>query len=96
DLLSSGYVERHLSEKGKAVITNGGEHCYYQGKVRDSPHSFVAVSTCHGLHGMFFDGNHTYMIEPGGEDSSKSSDPVWQSNLQGQGGGEAVDNCPQL
>ncbi|KAJ4931540.1 hypothetical protein JOQ06_025835 [Pogonophryne albipinna] len=49
DLLSSGYVERHLSEKGKTVITNGGEHCYYQGKVRDVPHSFVAVSTCHGL-----------------------------------------------
>uniref|UniRef100_A0A8D3DVX6 ADAM metallopeptidase domain 22 n=1 Tax=Scophthalmus maximus TaxID=52904 RepID=A0A8D3DVX6_SCOMX len=50
DLLSSGYVERHLSEKGKAVITNGGEHCYYQGKVRDCPRSFVALSTCHGLH----------------------------------------------
>ncbi|AWO96604.1 putative disintegrin and metalloproteinase domain-containing protein 22 [Scophthalmus maximus] len=69
DLLSSGYVERHLSEKGKAVITNGGEHCYYQGKVRDCPRSFVALSTCHGLHGMFFDGNHTYMIEPGGPGS---------------------------
>ncbi|XP_044214836.1 disintegrin and metalloproteinase domain-containing protein 22 isoform X1 [Thunnus albacares] len=70
DLLSSGYVERHLSEKGKTVVTNGGEHCYYQGKVRDIPRSFVALSTCHGLHGMFFDGNHTYMIEPGGEGSS--------------------------
>uniref|UniRef100_A0A7N8XCU1 ADAM metallopeptidase domain 22 n=1 Tax=Mastacembelus armatus TaxID=205130 RepID=A0A7N8XCU1_9TELE len=33
--------------------------------VLDIPHSFVALSTCHGLHGMFFDGNHTYMIEPG-------------------------------
>ncbi|TNN75718.1 Disintegrin and metalloproteinase domain-containing protein 22 [Liparis tanakae] len=70
DLLSSGYVERHLSEKGKTVVTSGGEHCYYQGKVRDIPHSFVAVSTCHGLYGMFFDGNHTYMIEPGGQGSS--------------------------
>uniref|UniRef100_A0A671WVX1 ADAM metallopeptidase domain 22 n=1 Tax=Sparus aurata TaxID=8175 RepID=A0A671WVX1_SPAAU len=49
DLLSSGYVERHLSEKGRTVITNGGEHCYYQGTVRDIPHSFVALSTCHGL-----------------------------------------------
>uniref|UniRef100_A0A665UWC1 ADAM metallopeptidase domain 22 n=1 Tax=Echeneis naucrates TaxID=173247 RepID=A0A665UWC1_ECHNA len=73
DLLSSGYVERHLSEKGKAVVTNGGEHCYYQGKVRDIPHSFVALSTCHGLHGMFFDGNHTYMIEPGGKGGSNVS-----------------------
>ncbi|KAM7420788.1 hypothetical protein PAMA_015148 [Pampus argenteus] len=70
DLLSSGYMERHLSEKGKTVITSGGEHCYYQGRVRDIPHSFVALSTCHGLHGMFFDGNHTYMIEPGGQGSS--------------------------
>ncbi|XP_029694355.1 disintegrin and metalloproteinase domain-containing protein 22 isoform X2 [Takifugu rubripes] len=67
DLLSSAYVERHLSEKGKPVITNGGEHCYYQGKVRDILHSFAALSTCHGLHGMFFDGNHTYTIEPGGQ-----------------------------
>uniref|UniRef100_A0A4W6BV85 ADAM metallopeptidase domain 22 n=1 Tax=Lates calcarifer TaxID=8187 RepID=A0A4W6BV85_LATCA len=46
DLLSSGYVERHLSEKGKTVVTNGGEHCYYQGKVRDIPRSFVKVSVC--------------------------------------------------
>ncbi|XP_047216358.1 disintegrin and metalloproteinase domain-containing protein 22 isoform X2 [Girardinichthys multiradiatus] len=67
DLLSSGYEERHLSENGKIVVTSGGEHCYYQGKVRDAPRSFVALSTCHGLHGMFFDGNHTYMIEPGGQ-----------------------------
>ncbi|KAM9722857.1 disintegrin and metalloproteinase domain-containing protein 22 isoform 2-T2 [Menidia menidia] len=65
DLLASGYVERHMSENGRTVITSGGEHCYYQGNVRDIPHSFVALSTCHGLHGMFFDGNQTYMIEPG-------------------------------
>uniref|UniRef100_A0A8K9Y7C0 ADAM metallopeptidase domain 22 n=1 Tax=Oncorhynchus mykiss TaxID=8022 RepID=A0A8K9Y7C0_ONCMY len=68
DLLSSKYMERHISENGKAVIFKGGEHCYYQGIVRDIPESFVALSTCHGLHGMFFDGNHTYMIEPGGKD----------------------------
>ncbi|XP_036395052.1 disintegrin and metalloproteinase domain-containing protein 22 isoform X1 [Megalops cyprinoides] len=69
DLLSSKYIERHISEEGKAVISKGGEHCYYQGKVRGVPESFVALSTCHGLHGMFFDGNHTYMIEPGGNNS---------------------------
>uniref|UniRef100_A0A3B3YHV2 ADAM metallopeptidase domain 22 n=1 Tax=Poecilia mexicana TaxID=48701 RepID=A0A3B3YHV2_9TELE len=50
--------------------TQGGEHCYYQGRVRDAPRSFAALSTCHGLHGMFFDGNHTYMIEPGGQASN--------------------------
>ncbi|XP_064195184.1 disintegrin and metalloproteinase domain-containing protein 22 isoform X1 [Anguilla rostrata] len=69
DLLSSNYVERHISEDGKSIISKGGEHCYYQGRVRGVPESFVALSTCHGLHGMFFDGNHTYMIEPGGNDS---------------------------
>ncbi|XP_027867888.1 disintegrin and metalloproteinase domain-containing protein 22 isoform X3 [Xiphophorus couchianus] len=67
DLLSSGYQERHLSENGKIVVTKGGEHCYYQGRVRDAPRSFAALSTCHGLQGMFFDGNHTYTIEPGGQ-----------------------------
>uniref|UniRef100_A0A8C5JKK2 ADAM metallopeptidase domain 22 n=1 Tax=Junco hyemalis TaxID=40217 RepID=A0A8C5JKK2_JUNHY len=28
----------------------GGEHCYYQGKIRGNSVSFVALSTCHGLH----------------------------------------------
>ncbi|XP_061675109.1 disintegrin and metalloproteinase domain-containing protein 22 isoform X2 [Syngnathoides biaculeatus] len=74
DLLSSEYVEKHLSEKGKTVVTAGGEHCYYQGKVRNIPHSFAALSTCHGLHGMFFDGNHTYLIEPGGEGGGNHGD----------------------
>uniref|UniRef100_A0A9J7YJU9 ADAM metallopeptidase domain 22 n=1 Tax=Cyprinus carpio carpio TaxID=630221 RepID=A0A9J7YJU9_CYPCA len=37
------------------------------------PKSYVALSTCHGLHGMFFDGNHTYMIEPGGENTTSVS-----------------------
>uniref|UniRef100_A0A8B9L8X9 ADAM metallopeptidase domain 22 n=1 Tax=Astyanax mexicanus TaxID=7994 RepID=A0A8B9L8X9_ASTMX len=31
------------------VCPQGGEHCYYHGKVRDIPESFVALSTCHGL-----------------------------------------------
>ncbi|KAG7282161.1 hypothetical protein CRUP_034908 [Coryphaenoides rupestris] len=39
DLLSSKYVERHLSENGKAVLTKGGEHCYYQGKATRVPRS---------------------------------------------------------
>lgn len=76
DLLSSEYVERHVSDTGTAVVTNGAEHCYYQGKVRDIPHSFVALSTCHGLHGLFFDGNHTYKIEPGQEDSKDGDDQI--------------------
>ncbi|KAM6088824.1 disintegrin and metalloproteinase domain-containing protein 22 isoform 3-T3 [Chlamydotis macqueenii] len=64
DLLSSEYLERHIEQGGKTVEVKGGEHCYYQGQIRGNPVSFVALSTCHGLHGMFFDGNHTYLIEP--------------------------------
>uniref|UniRef100_A0A3P8RVT1 ADAM metallopeptidase domain 22 n=1 Tax=Amphiprion percula TaxID=161767 RepID=A0A3P8RVT1_AMPPE len=70
-------LDVELNHKSEAVLfcPQEAEHCYYQGKVRDVPHSFVALSTCHGLHGMFFDGNHTYMIEPGGQGSSSSSAP---------------------
>ncbi|XP_030820447.1 disintegrin and metalloproteinase domain-containing protein 22 isoform X1 [Camarhynchus parvulus] len=64
DLLSSEYLERHIEQGGRTVEVKGGEHCYYQGKIRGNSVSFVALSTCHGLHGMFYDGNHTYLIEP--------------------------------
>lgn len=63
DLLSSDYVEIHY-EKGKPVLSKGGEHCYYHGQIRGNDMSNVAVSTCNGLHGMFDDGTHTYLIEP--------------------------------
>ncbi|XP_069585576.1 disintegrin and metalloproteinase domain-containing protein 22 isoform X6 [Ranitomeya imitator] len=65
DLLASDYVERHITKDGSTVEIKGGEHCYYQGQIRGAPKSFVALSTCHGLHGMFCDGNQTYLIEPG-------------------------------
>uniref|UniRef100_A0ABI7WPN0 ADAM metallopeptidase domain 22 n=1 Tax=Felis catus TaxID=9685 RepID=A0ABI7WPN0_FELCA len=71
DLLSSEYVERYVEHGGKTVEVKGGEHCYYQGRVRGNPASFVALSTCHGLHGMFYDGNHTYLIEPEENDTSQ-------------------------
>ncbi|XP_067825269.1 disintegrin and metalloproteinase domain-containing protein 11 [Heptranchias perlo] len=63
DLLSARYIERHFSEEGKTTQTSGGEHCYYHGKIRGSSNSFVAMSTCHGLNGVFYDGNYTYIIE---------------------------------
>nr|KAF6417754.1 ADAM metallopeptidase domain 22 [Rousettus aegyptiacus] len=71
DLLSSEYIERHVEHGGKTVEVKGGEHCYYQGHVRGNLASFVALSTCHGLHGMFYDGNHTYLIEPEENDTSQ-------------------------
>lgn len=63
DLLSSDYVEIHF-EDGKPVKTKGGEHCYYHGQVRGKDSSYVALSTCNGLHGMFDDGVFMYLIEP--------------------------------
>uniref|UniRef100_A0A673Z759 ADAM metallopeptidase domain 11 n=1 Tax=Salmo trutta TaxID=8032 RepID=A0A673Z759_SALTR len=41
----------------------GGEHCYYHGRLRGVPGSWVALSTCHGLRGMFSDGNFSYGID---------------------------------
>ncbi|KAI4883840.1 hypothetical protein NFI96_002593 [Prochilodus magdalenae] len=63
DLLSSDYVEIHY-EDGKPILSKGGEHCYYRGEVRGVEDSRVALSTCDGLHGMFDDGVHVYLIEP--------------------------------
>ncbi|XP_028291767.1 disintegrin and metalloproteinase domain-containing protein 23 isoform X1 [Gouania willdenowi] len=63
ELLSSDYVEIHY-EGGKPVLSKGGEHCYYHGQVRGKDDSHVALSTCNGLHGMFDDGVHVYVIEP--------------------------------
>ncbi|XP_027424063.1 disintegrin and metalloproteinase domain-containing protein 11 isoform X2 [Zalophus californianus] len=64
-LLSSQYVERHFSREGTTQHNTGaGDHCYYQGKLRGNPQSFAALSTCQGLHGVFSDGNFTYILEP--------------------------------
>ncbi|KAM4624563.1 disintegrin and metalloproteinase domain-containing protein 11 [Polymixia lowei] len=72
NLLSSDYVERHFDEDGEPFQNMGGEHCYYHGRVRGVPGSWAALSTCHGLRGMFSDGNFSYGIEPvlhdGGEE----------------------------
>ncbi|XP_061561913.1 disintegrin and metalloproteinase domain-containing protein 11-like isoform X2 [Phycodurus eques] len=65
-LLSTDYVERHFEEDGHPSQIKGGEHCYYHGHVRGLPLSWVAVSTCHGLWGMFSDGNVSYGIQPAG------------------------------
>lgn len=63
-LLSSAYVERHFDEDGRPLQNAGGEHCYYHGRLRGVPGSWVAISTCHGLRGMFSDGIFSYGIEP--------------------------------
>lgn len=64
NLLSTEYVERHFDEHGQLSENMGGEHCYYHGRVRGARGSWAALSTCHGLQGMFSDGNFSYGIEP--------------------------------
>lgn len=66
NLLSTDYVERHFDEHGRPSENMGGEHCYYHGRVRGINGSWAALSTCHGLQGMFCDGNFSYGIEPVG------------------------------
>uniref|UniRef100_A0A3B3Q8E1 ADAM metallopeptidase domain 11 n=1 Tax=Paramormyrops kingsleyae TaxID=1676925 RepID=A0A3B3Q8E1_9TELE len=63
-LLSSNYVERHFDKDGRPMQTAGGEHCYYHGGLRGVLGSWAALSTCHGLCGMFSDGRFSYSIEP--------------------------------
>lgn len=31
------------------ITLQGGEHCYYHGRLRGQPGSWLALSTCHGL-----------------------------------------------
>eukprot|EP00118_Oscarella_pearsei_P016853 m.164133 g.164133 ORF g.164133 m.164133 type:complete len:64 (+) comp38868_c0_seq8:994-1185(+) len=53
------------------------ENCYYQGKIRNQPGSFAAVSTCNGaLRGFFSTGGNStlesqYLIEPIDDKESK-------------------------
>uniref|UniRef100_A0A8C4HDE5 ADAM metallopeptidase domain 11 n=1 Tax=Dicentrarchus labrax TaxID=13489 RepID=A0A8C4HDE5_DICLA len=54
----------HLEVYVGALCPQGGEHCYYQGRLRGLPESWAALSTCHGLCGMFSDGVFSYGIEP--------------------------------
>jgi len=37
--------------------------CHYQGVVRSEPQSWAAISTCRGIHGVFYDGNEIFHIE---------------------------------
>ncbi|XP_038653926.1 disintegrin and metalloproteinase domain-containing protein 22 isoform X3 [Scyliorhinus canicula] len=64
DLLSSRYVEHTVDASGTSVQSQVAEHCYYHGKIQGYAESSVALSTCYGLHGMFYDGNYTFLVEP--------------------------------
>ena len=53
------------------------ELCQYQGSIRDVPGSWAAVSTCHGLKGVIFDGENLHHIQPE-EESLKASHFIYK------------------
>ncbi|XP_044172724.1 zinc metalloproteinase-disintegrin-like berythractivase isoform X2 [Acropora millepora] len=65
-LLPVNYVSRSFSADGAEVISGHEktDNCFYQGTVQGLQHSVVAISTCHGIEGMVYDGNETYFIQP--------------------------------
>ncbi|KAG7227940.1 hypothetical protein INR49_013734 [Caranx melampygus] len=78
NLLSTDYVERHFEDGGQPSESMGGEHCYYHGRVRGLPGSWAALSTCHGLRGVFSDGNFSYGIEPVGNGEDHNDHIVYR------------------
>ncbi|KAI4491099.1 hypothetical protein M0802_010409 [Mischocyttarus mexicanus] len=65
DLIPVGY-KQHYQHRGtyKVHTPSRVELCHYQGSVRDVPGSWVALSTCNGLHGVIFDGENLHHVQP--------------------------------
>lgn len=65
-LISANYLSRSFDADGGEVISRHekSDNCFYQGTVQGAQHSIVAISTCHGIEGMVYDGNETYFIQP--------------------------------
>lgn len=76
NLLTDNHVLRY-KKNGKTVLYKPKKEeldlCHYGGSVRGKPNSWVALSTCHGVQGIVFDGEKMRYIEPaqGGDISSK-------------------------
>ncbi|XP_019758376.2 disintegrin and metalloproteinase domain-containing protein 9 [Dendroctonus ponderosae] len=68
-LLAKGFFHRR-QVNGSRVVERPNEeeinHCHYVGKVRGRPESWAALSTCHGLQGVVFDGHELHYVEKGG------------------------------
>ncbi|CAG7730408.1 unnamed protein product [Allacma fusca] len=88
DLLSDAYFERHQLN-GSDVIhrpnITATELCHYQGKIRGRPTSWVALSTCNGISGVVFDGEHLHHLEP-----------FWSQNLNNGTAKEGIRPWPTL
>ncbi|CAH1169140.1 unnamed protein product [Phyllotreta striolata] len=97
-LISEGFFHKHQSN-GEYQLHRPNyleaNLCDYKGKVRGKPNSWVALSTCHGLSGVIFDGSEMHYIEkgPGSDDVHyfyKHSDLVENNKTCGYAG-DAVD-----
>ncbi|ELU17803.1 hypothetical protein CAPTEDRAFT_221935 [Capitella teleta] len=65
NLLSQGLKQkRNVDETTQIIEESDLENCFYQGYVRRSPDSLVAVSTCEGLSGIIRLQNESYIIRP--------------------------------
>jgi hypothetical protein len=57
--------ERGLQPLGGASTAADGAHCYYRGRALGAGEdSWVAVSTCHGLHGLVHAHGEAFFVEP--------------------------------
>ncbi|CAH2059244.1 unnamed protein product, partial [Iphiclides podalirius] len=76
DLVTDNHVLSY-QKNGETVLHRPSKEeldlCQYSGEVRGRENSWVAVSTCHGVRGVIYDGNEMRYIEPaeGGEVSSQ-------------------------
>uniref|UniRef100_A0A0N4ZF01 Disintegrin and metalloproteinase domain-containing protein 28 n=1 Tax=Parastrongyloides trichosuri TaxID=131310 RepID=A0A0N4ZF01_PARTI len=71
-----------LDDYGESPLEEIIENCYYQGTIQGVPSSFVALSTCDGLHGIISYANGTaYQIIPleGGEHSRRHPHLIYKA-----------------
>ncbi|XP_049725614.1 disintegrin and metalloproteinase domain-containing protein 33 isoform X4 [Elephas maximus indicus] len=75
-LLAAGYKETHYSPGGQPVVLvpKHTNHCYYHGRVRGYPDSWVVLSTCSGMSGLIvLSTNASYYLQPFPPGVSKGS-----------------------
>ncbi|KAJ2941520.1 hypothetical protein O0L34_g14565 [Tuta absoluta] len=96
DLVSGDHVITYQKDGRKVQHRPTKEEldiCQYSGSVRSKPNSWVAVSTCHGVRGVIYDGKNMKYIEPAENNEINSAHYVYDhSNLNtqykcGYGGG---------
>ncbi|CAH2059248.1 unnamed protein product, partial [Iphiclides podalirius] len=84
-------------KNGKTILDNSSpkqqDICQYHGEIRDRPGSWVAVSTCRGVHGVFFDGKELRYIQPEGTTIDSRHFIYDHSKLRSSFGTESLRNA---